>query len=184
MHAERWTTPLGSSTLQLLDGIPLGEAGNAPCLFSTRSGQKNQHLALYGTSGSGKGYFEKILKSRQYFQHDVGIWLVDSDEQREYASMIRTSGEALLSVINNVLDFSKMETDKLELESTPFDVASCVEDTFDIVALPAAAKDLDLVYDPASKVHFLRDSGRMVLDLVALRWRAWRGLYEADGRTN
>jgi dolichyl-phosphate beta-glucosyltransferase len=36
--------------------------------------------------------------------------------------------------------------------------------------------------DPASKVRFLRDSTRMVLDLIALRWRAWRGMYGADRR--
>ncbi len=67
-------------------------------------------------------------------------------EQAEFSSTIQTSGEALLSIINNVLDFSKIEIDKLELEHQPFDVARCVEEALDIVSLAASQKGLDLAY--------------------------------------
>lgn len=49
------TTPLSSATLLLEGGVVLGEAGNAPCLFWTRAGQKNAHMAIYGGSGAGQG---------------------------------------------------------------------------------------------------------------------------------
>jgi hypothetical protein len=65
------TTPLASSTLQLTGGVPLGEAGNAPCLFWTRAGQKNAHMAIYGGSGAGKGWLMRVYHSRKYFQHDI-----------------------------------------------------------------------------------------------------------------
>ena len=79
------TTPLSSATLQLEGGVPLGEAGSAPCLFWTRAGQKNAHMAVYGGSGAGKGYLMRVYHSRKAFQHDVSIWVIDSDEQHEYA---------------------------------------------------------------------------------------------------
>ena len=79
------TTPLSSATLQLEGGVVLGEAGNAPCLFWTRAGQKNGHMAVYGGSGAGKGYFQRTYHARKLFQHDVSVWAIDSDEQHEYS---------------------------------------------------------------------------------------------------
>jgi hypothetical protein len=79
------TTPLASSTLQIERGVPFGEAGNAPVLFTTRGPQKNAHLAIYGGSGAGKGYSVKVLKSREHFQHDVAVWGIDADEEHEYS---------------------------------------------------------------------------------------------------
>lgn len=47
--------------------------------------------------------------------------------QREYVESIRTSGEALVSLLNSVLDFSKIESHMLDLESIEFDVRQCIE---------------------------------------------------------
>ena len=41
-------------------------------------------------------------------------------EQRDFVGTVRNSGESLLSVINNILDFSKIDSGKMELESQPF----------------------------------------------------------------
>ncbi|MHC4471995.1 MAG: response regulator [Planctomycetota bacterium] len=76
--------------------------------------------------------------------------LFDSDldeEQREFVATIRTSGEALLSLINDVLDFSRIESGELTLEEQPFDVRACVEQAVDLVAPEAARKGLDLAYE-------------------------------------
>jgi PAS domain S-box-containing protein len=73
--------------------------------------------------------------------------LLDTDlttEQREFTETIRTSGDALLSVINDVLDFSKIEAGKLELERQPFDLHDCVESGVDLFAARAAEKGIDL----------------------------------------
>ena len=49
------------------------------------------------------------------------------EEQRDYASIIRTSSEALLTIINDILDFSKIEAGRMELEVAPFDLRECVD---------------------------------------------------------
>ena len=67
-------------------------------------------------------------------------------EQQEYVDTIRTSGNSLLTVINDVLDFSKMESGKMALESQPFEIARCIEDVFSIVANAAQKKNLELLY--------------------------------------
>ena len=67
-------------------------------------------------------------------------------EQRDYVETIRTSSDTLLTLLNDVLDFSKMESERLELESRPFSLRDAVEDSFDLVAQGATGKGLDLAY--------------------------------------
>ncbi len=69
------------------------------------------------------------------------------DEQAEYAEIIRSSGDALLTIINDVLDFSKIEAGRMELEVQPFDVRACIETSLDLVSGRAAAKGLELLYE-------------------------------------
>ncbi|WP_148613763.1 response regulator [Nocardioides rubriscoriae] len=73
--------------------------------------------------------------------------LLDTDldlEQLEFTETIRSSGEQLLAVISDILDFSRLEAEMLSLESTPFSVRGCVDAVVDIVSLAAAAKGLTL----------------------------------------
>jgi GAF domain-containing protein len=62
-----------------------------------------------------------------------------NEEQRDFAETIRTSGDALLTIINDVLDFSKIEAGRVELERAPFVLRDAVEASLDILA-PTAAK--------------------------------------------
>ncbi len=66
-------------------------------------------------------------------------------DQREFAETIRNSGNALLAIINDILDYSKIESGKLTLETQPFNLRECVEDALDLLAANAAQKGLDLV---------------------------------------
>ena len=68
------------------------------------------------------------------------------DEQRDFAETIRTSGDALLTIINDVLDFSKIEAGRVDLEATPFILRETVEAALDILAPTAANKGIELVY--------------------------------------
>ena len=65
--------------------------------------------------------------------------------QRQYTETIRQSAEALLAIINDVLDFSKMEAGKMELDDAPFDLEHVVEEAAELLAGPAHAKGLELV---------------------------------------
>jgi signal transduction histidine kinase/DNA-binding response OmpR family regulator len=72
--------------------------------------------------------------------------------QREYAETIRQSGDSLLVLINDVLDFSKAGSGQLQLEREPVDLAACIESAFDLVASKAAQKNLELLYSIESDV--------------------------------
>ena len=65
-------------------------------------------------------------------------------EQREFADVVRSSGDALLHVIDDILDYSKIEAGKLELEKEPVDLRECVEGALDIVAPRAWEKEIEL----------------------------------------
>ena len=93
-----------------------------------------------------------------------------SAEQRDYVGTIRTSGDALLSIINEILDFSKIESGKMELESRPFELVQCVEEALDIFALTAADKNIELAcaIDPAVPRWIVGDITRLRQVLVNL----------------
>jgi CheY-like chemotaxis protein/HPt (histidine-containing phosphotransfer) domain-containing protein len=68
-------------------------------------------------------------------------------DQRDFVETIRTSGESLLTIINDILHFSKIESGKLELERAPLDLRACIEEALDMLAPKAAEKNLDLAYE-------------------------------------
>ncbi len=67
-------------------------------------------------------------------------------EQRDCLDTIRSSGETLLAILNDILNLSKIESGKLELEQQPFDVQQCIEEAVDLLAAQASRKRLDLNY--------------------------------------
>lgn len=70
-----------------------------------------------------------------------------NEEQREYVTMIRSSGTSLLSIINDILDYSKIEAGTLELEYYDFDLKKGVEELLHLLAGEAFDKEVELVYD-------------------------------------
>jgi PAS domain S-box-containing protein len=75
-----------------------------------------------------------------------------TQEQRSYLEIIRSSGDSLLSVINKILDFTKIDREKVELESKPFELRRCVEDSLNLVRTIASEKSLDLTYEISASV--------------------------------
>jgi signal transduction histidine kinase/CheY-like chemotaxis protein len=69
-----------------------------------------------------------------------------NDEQRECLRTIKVSGAAVLAVINDILDYSKIASGRFELEKIEFDLASCLEEAVDLVAQRAFAKKLELAF--------------------------------------
>jgi PAS domain S-box-containing protein len=90
--------------------------------------------------------------------------------QRDLADVVHTSGDALLGVINEILDFSKLEAGGVELERHPLVLRDSVETALEMVAAAAAAKDLDVacLVDPDSPAAIVADSTRLRQILVNL----------------
>jgi signal transduction histidine kinase/CheY-like chemotaxis protein len=84
-------------------------------------------------------------------------------EQHDFLRLIRTSGEALLSIINDILDFSKIEAGKLEIEPHPFDLEHLVSDVAELLAPKAIERGLELAVEIPDDVprHLLGDAGRV-----------------------
>jgi signal transduction histidine kinase len=93
-----------------------------------------------------------------------------TNEQRDFVETIRSSGESLLTIINDVLDFSKIESGKIELETHPYDMRQCVEEAADLLGPKAAEKGLDLVVliDPWAPSVVVGDVTRLRQVLVNL----------------
>ncbi|MDB5118962.1 MAG: response regulator [Sphingobacteriales bacterium] len=73
-------------------------------------------------------------------------------EQEEYVNIINTSGEALLGLINDILDYSKIESGNLELEQQDYNLRECIEDVMDLFSGKAASQGLDLIYQVDSRI--------------------------------
>ncbi|MEF2967494.1 PAS domain S-box protein [Paenibacillus sp. M1] len=69
-----------------------------------------------------------------------------SDTQREYLDIIRKSGDTLLAIINDILDFAKIESGKAELHMDAVDVRRVISETLDILKVRAGEKRLELSY--------------------------------------
>jgi PAS domain S-box-containing protein len=84
-------------------------------------------------------------------------------EQYDYAETIRASGESLLTIINDILDLSKIEAGKMELERQPFDLHQCLQETLDLLAPTATAKRLDVAYfiEPETPTFLYGDVTRL-----------------------
>src|SRR5690242_15202843 len=68
-------------------------------------------------------------------------------EQRRALELVRSSAEALLTILNDVLDFSKIEAEHLDLEFIPFDLQKLIHSTVGLLAVRAREKHLELIAD-------------------------------------
>ncbi|GIP36962.1 hypothetical protein J31TS4_02420 [Paenibacillus sp. J31TS4] len=93
-----------------------------------------------------------------------------TEEQQEYAEVIERSSHSLLGIVNDILDFTKIESGKLAVAWEPFDFYSCVQEVIDSFALRAAEKGIELIYSigPAVPVYLMGDADRLRQLLVNL----------------
>jgi CheY-like chemotaxis protein len=117
-------------------------------------------------------------------------------EQHEYATIARSSSEALLRIIDDILDYSKIEAGRMELELSPFDLRECVSEVLALISSLAASKDLTLTshVDEAVPAAVIGDVSRLRQILInvlnnavkfteagSIDLRVEAGLVEADG---
>lgn len=75
-----------------------------------------------------------------------------SEEQQRYVRIFRSAGESLLTLINDILDLSKIEAGHFDLDEREFDLEEAVERTADVLAIRAREKGLELLIQSASDV--------------------------------
>lgn len=106
------------------------------------------------------------------------------EEQREFLETARSSGEDLLRLLNDVLDFSKMDSKKLELEDGEIDIARAVQEATKVFSLQAAQKRLSFAFDVAPNVPqaIIGDMGRIRQILVNLIGNALKFTHQGGVR--
>jgi len=97
-----------------------------------------------------------------------------SPEQATYIKATKTSGDALLSLIEEILDFSKIEAGKIELATQPFSLTALVEDVVELLAPRAQAKGLEIASDVDDRLpeRVLGDATRLRQVLLNLAGNA------------
>jgi cell cycle sensor histidine kinase DivJ len=88
---------------------------------------------------------------------------LDSDRRREYANLINESGAHLLSVVNGILDMSRLDNGEFEIRPEPFALAPVMENCCDLLALKARDAGLEL------SVSIPRDFPEVVVDKRAVK---------------
>ncbi|MFB3764660.1 MAG: response regulator [Methanotrichaceae archaeon] len=104
-------------------------------------------------------------------------------EQRDFVETIKISGEALIAMINDFLDFSKIEQEKIELNIQTFYLHSCIEDAIDSVASKALEKSLNLAYiiDKTAPYAIIGDPKKLHQILVSLLSNSIDSIKEPNG---
>gem|GEM_PF-2376465 len=92
------------------------------------------------------------------------------EEQRDYTVTARQSAQALLVIINDILDFTQIESGKLTVEAQAFDLKTVVSEVVDLLRPVAEKKSILLSssYAPSAPTHFLGDSKRIQQMLISL----------------
>ncbi len=96
------------------------------------------------------------------------------EEQREYLSLVRSSAEALLVILNDILDYSKIEAGKITLDSSPFKLPELIHNTVATIGITAAKKKLQVISTLAPDVpeELMGDSVRLRQVLLNLTGNA------------
>ncbi len=94
------------------------------------------------------------------------------NDQKKYVKVFRKAGDTLLSLVNDILDLSKIEAEQLVLEHIPFDLLDVIEESVEIYSIRAAENRVELIsnFDPKSDMQRSGDPARLrqiILNLIS-----------------
>jgi PAS domain S-box-containing protein len=168
----RWVLARGRIIASLADGAPARAVGTVADITERRQAEEALQLA--------REHAEEAARSKSDFlavmSHELRTPLNGvlgmatllastplNDEQREYLDMIARSGNALLRLIDDILDYSKIEAGRVVLEQVPCDIGGLAREVVTLLGVPATAKGLRLeaVVAPDTPTHLVTDPGRV-----------------------
>jgi two-component system sensor histidine kinase/response regulator len=152
-NEQRWNRIIKFAVLDTSDRV-VATQGMSWDVTAAKQAEQNLKLAKEAAEGAAQAKSEFLAKMsheiRTPMNGVIGMTdlLLDSQlgaQEREFAETIRVSAETLLTIINDILDYSKIEAGKMTIEVLNFDLVKTIEGTLDIVAASAFSKGIELV---------------------------------------
>ena len=190
IHDQRIDTALGPRWIAWREGLVRSDAGSPAelqCVGRDVTDRTETERAL----GEARDQADAANRAKSRFlamaSHEIrtplnGIigmsgLLLDTPltpEQMTYAKAVKTSGDALLSLIEELLDYSKIEAGKIDLEHRPFALAALIEDITELLAPRAQAKNLEIAayVDERLPIEVVGDAARLRQVLLNLAGNA------------
>ena len=190
MHDQKIVGPLGPRWIAWREGLVRTDAGQ-PAEMQSVGRDVTDRTETERALGEARDHADAANRAKSRFlamaSHEIrtplnGIigmsgLLLDTPltpEQATYAKAVKTSGDALLSLIEELLDYSKIEAGKIDLEHRPFALAALIEDITELLAPRAQARQLEIAayVDERLPVHVIGDAARLRQVLLNLAGNA------------
>jgi len=190
IHDQRIATPLGPKWIAWREGLIRSDAGGPAelqCVGRDVTDRTETERALADARDQADAANRAKSRFLAMASHEIrtplnGIigmsgLLLDTPltpEQTTYAKAVKSSGDALLSLIEELLDYSKIEAGKIDLEHRPFALTALIEDITELLAPRAQAKKLEIAayVDERLPAHVTGDAARLRQVLLNLAGNA------------
>ncbi|MEO6841353.1 MAG: ATP-binding protein [Bradyrhizobium sp.] len=190
IHDQKISAPLGPRWIAWREGLVRTDAGQ-PAEMQSVGRDVTDRTETERALGEARDHADAANRAKSRFlamaSHEIrtplnGIigmsgLLLDTPltaEQTTYAKAVKTSGDALMSLIEELLDYSKIEAGKIDLEHRPFALAALIEDITELLAPRAQARKLEIAayVDERLPVEVVGDAARLRQVLLNLAGNA------------